>query len=289
MNNDPWRFARVATVLWATLMSGCSQTIPSQEEPVSMDQVKADLQVVSQARVFFGHHSVGNNILEGLRDLATHAGVPLRIEEIPIAGPVPEGPGLFHGKVGENLDPDGKIADFAQVLGAPGETRYDLATFKFCYVDLDEGSKERSPEALFARYASHMSAIEEAHPGVKILHATMPLMAEPPGRKTRLKRLLGMSVVTDAANIDRGEYNQLARDRYGASELLDVARFEATRPDGSIAGFPSGGHDVEMLALEYTSDGGHLNALGQERVAAAFLHRIAEALRAKEPAGPAPL
>lgn len=256
-----------------------------------MDQVKADLLTVSQARVFFGHHSVGNNILKGVRGLADRAGVPLRIEEITTEGVVPEGPGLFHGKVGENLDPDAKIADFAEMLGAPGEARYDVATFKFCYVDLDEGSKERSPDKLFERYASNMSAIEAAHPGVKVLRSTMPLMAEPPGKKTRLKRMLGMSTSTDAANVDRGEFNRLTRERYATDDLLDVARFEATRSDGSIAAFSADGHEVEMLALEYTSDGGHLNEVGQERVAAAFIHRIAEAVRAsaQSESAPAPL
>lgn len=269
----------IVVAIAATALSGCKQQTQVQE-PVSMDQVKADLLTVSRARVYFGHHSVGRNMLQGVQELADKAGVPVRIEEVAAGGPVPEGPGLFHGKVGENLDPDGKIADFARVLGAPGESRYDIATFKFCYVDLDEGSKERSPDDLFERYANNMSAIETVHPGVKIMHSTMPLMAEPPGRKTRLKRLLGMSISTDAANVDRNEFNRLARERYTGSGLLDVARFEATRPDGSVAEFSADGREIEMLALEYTSDGGHLNELGRERVAAAFLHRIAEALRA---------
>ncbi len=282
--------ALVMTALAATSLSGCEQQSQVQE-PVSMDQVKADLLTISQARVFFGHHSVGNNILKGVQALADKTGVPLRIEEVTAGGTAPEGPGLFHGKVGENLDPDAKIAGFASALGAEGEARYDVATFKFCYVDLDEGSKERSPGKLFDRYANNISAIEAAHPGVKVLHSTMPLMAEPPGKKTRLKRMLGLSISTDAANLDRNEFNRLARERFEGSGLLDVARFEATRPDGSIAGFSAGGRDLEMLALEYTSDGGHLNDLGQERVAAAFLHRIAEAVRAQAPreTAPAPL
>jgi len=276
--------AAAALALAMMTLAGCARDPQPVvvEEPLSMDQVKADLLTVSQARVFFGHHSVGNNILKGIRSLADKAGVPLRIEEIAVGGAVPEGPGLFHGAVGENLDPDGKIAGFADALGAPGEARYDLATFKFCYVDLDEGSKERSPDQLFERYVSNMSTIEAAHPGVRILHATMPLMAEPPGKKTRLKRLLGLSTSTDAANIDRNEFNRLTRERYAANVLLDVARFEAIRPDGSVAEFRDSGREIEMLALEYTSDGGHLNELGQERIAAKFLRRIAEALRAQD-------
>ncbi|MCC7329881.1 MAG: hypothetical protein IT484_06970 [Gammaproteobacteria bacterium] len=248
---------------------------------VSMEQVRADLGTLSRARVFFGHQSVGYNVVDGIRMLAAEAGIPLRIEEVTAQGAIPTGPGLFHARVGENLDPDGKLASFAGALGGPGEARYDLALLKFCYVDLDEDSKERVPSRLFAHYAGGMQKIEAAHPGVTLLYTTMPLVAEPPGRKTRLQRLLGMSAATDAANIRRNDYNRLIRERYAGRRLLDVARIEATRPDGSIAGFRKSGREIEMLVPEYTSDGGHLNDLGQEQVAAAFLHRIAEALRAR--------
>ena len=94
----------------------------------------------------------------------------------------PQGPGCFTPR-SANLDPDAKIAGFAQALGDANEAPYDVATFKFCYVDLDEGSKERSPDKLFTRYSNEMSAIETAYPGVSILHATMPLMAEPPAER----------------------------------------------------------------------------------------------------------
>jgi len=248
-----------------------------------MEQVRHDLEVVSGARVFFGHHSVGFNILDGVRRLADKAGVPLRIEKVDVPGPVPEGPGLFHGVVGENLDPQGKIDAFAEALGTPGETRYDLATVKLCYVDLDEDSKERDPRRLFDRYVTGMEAIKAAHPDVTILHATMPLRAEPPGRKTRLKRLLGMSTEADATNIARNDYNLLIRERYAGPGLIDIAHVEATHQDGSLAEFAGAGRENEMLALEYTSDGGHLNEAGREWVAAAFLHQLAEALRARQP------
>jgi lysophospholipase L1-like esterase len=91
-----------------------------------------------------------------------------------------------------------------------------------------------------------------------------------------------MSTAEDAANIERNKFNQLARQRYTADDIIDIARFESTRPDNSIAEFRDSGRQIEMLALEYTSDGGHLNELGQERVAAAFLRKVADALRARQ-------
>lgn len=269
-------------VIIATALGGCSpppETDSAGETAMSMEQLHSDLEFLSGSRVFFGHQSVGDDILDGVRDLAQKAGVALRVEAVELGGEIPEGPGLFHARVGANLDPDSKIAAFSAALGAAGESGYDLAVLKFCYVDLDDESREQQPQALFARYLSGMGAIEKAHPRLKVLNSTMPLMAEPPGRKTRLKRLLGMSVETDAENVRRNEYNRLVRERYAGSSLLDIARFEATDVDGRPVVFEHSGQSMEMLVPGFTSDGGHLNQAGQERVAAAFIHRLAEALR----------
>lgn len=267
----------LACLVSSAFLGGCEQGGHATRE-VPMDQVRADLLTVSQSRVFFGHHSVGNNIIKGVQALAAKAGVPLRVEEVQTAAPV-AGPGLFHGKVGENLAPDSKIQDFAARLESPADPPFDVAVFKFCYVDLDENSRERSPEKLFERYRKTLAEVQAKHPGVTILHGTMPLMSDPPGRKTRVKRLLGIATWTDEGNVRRNAYNGLVRRQFGSAELLDVARFEATRMDGSIASFSANGSQIETLAGEYTNDGGHLNELGQQHVAAAFLHTLAEAIR----------
>lgn len=246
---------------------------------MSMEQLHSDLELLAGSRVFFGHQSVGDNILDGVRDLAQKAGVALRVEVVEVGGEAPEGPGLFHARVGVNLDPDSKLAAFSSALEAAGEPGYDLAVLKFCYVDLDDESREQQPQALFSRYLDGMGAIEKAHPQLRVLNSTMPLVAEPPGRKTRLKRLLGMSVETDAENVRRNEYNRLVRERYTGSSLLDIARAEATDVDGRPVVFEHSGQPMEMLVPAFTTDGGHLNDAGQERVAAAFIHRLAEALR----------
>lgn len=269
----------------AAVLGGCSpppETNSVGEAAMSMEQLHSDLEFLADSRVFFGHQSVGDNILDGVRDLAQKAGVALRVEAVAVGGEIPEGPGLFHARVGANLDPDSKIAAFSAALGTVGASGYDLAVLKFCYVDLDDKSREQQPQALFARYLAGMNAIEKAHPQLHVLNSTMPLVAEPPGRKTRLKRLLGMSVETDAENVRRNEYNRLVRERYAGSSLLDIARFEATDVDGRPVVFEHSGQSMEMLVPEFTTDGGHLNDAGQEWVAAAFIHRLAEALRERQ-------
>lgn len=272
-------------VLIAAVLGGCSpppETNSAGEAAMSMEQLHSDLEFLAGSRVFFGHQSVGENILDGIRDLAQKAGVALRVEAVEAGGEAPEGPGLFHARVGANLDPDSKIAAFSAALDRAGEPGYDLAVLKFCYVDLDDESREQQPQALFAHYLAGMSAIEKAHPQLRVLNSTMPLVAEPPGRKTRLKRLLGMSVETDAENVRRNEYNRLVRERYAGGSLFDIARVEATDVDGRPVVFEHSGQPMEMLVPGFTTDGGHLNQAGRERVAAVFIHRLAEALRERQ-------
>lgn len=273
--------AAVATMI---LLTACSPETPAPSAEtaaniMSTNDLQEDLELLARSRVFFGHHSVGVNILDGVKRLAENTGVALRVEEVKPGAIPASGPGLFHGRVGENHDPDGKIAAFSAAMGETGESRYDLAMLKFCYVDLNDNSREQKADELFQRYLDGMDGIRAAHPELVLLNSTMPLYAEPPGKKTRLKRLLGMAVDTDEHNVRRNEYNRLVREHFSTAELFDVARLEATAPDGSIVTFSSSGQPMEMLAQEFTDDGGHLNDSGQDQVAAEFVHRLAEALR----------
>lgn len=262
------------------LVAGAVACTPAPQEvaPVSLTQVTADLRTLSGMRVFFGHQSVGRNILDGVRALASEAGVQLRIEELAGASPA-AGPGLFHANIGENGAPARKLEEFVAAVGTPDSVTYDLALLKFCYVDLDDDSLERSPKALFDRYSAAVTRLV-SRPGAPVLiHSTMPLTADPPGWKTTVKRWLGRETWTDAANIRRNEYNRLLRANFGATETFDIARIEATHADGSVSAFESGGRKIETMAAEHTYDGGHLTDASARHVAAAFLHTLAEAAR----------
>lgn len=261
-------------------LASCRQT-PQEAEPVSIEQVKADLQTIATVRIYFGHQSVGRNILDGVRALSETTGVPLRIVEVQGAAPSGKGYGLFHANLGTNGAPDTKLRDFVAGVASTA-TAYDLALFKFCYVDLEDGSEEKSPQALFQRYESTMARLGGQLPDLQIVHATMPLTAEPPGWKTWLKRQLGRATWTDDANRRRGEYNEQVRSRLLPEETFDVARLESVRADGSVSAFAAGAKRVETMAAEYTDDGGHLNEQGRRKVAAEFLHTLAQAVRRQE-------
>jgi len=73
-------------------------------------------------------------------------------------------------------------------------------------------------------------------------------------------------------NNNRNKLNDLIRKEYaGKNNLFDLASFESTFTDGRRALYQSEGRSFEMLVPEYTDDGGHLNAKGQQIIAEQFL------------------
>lgn len=255
---------------------GCQPSEPAMPS-VPVEQVRADLQVISNARVFFGHQSVGRDLLKAVDALARESGVALPITELN-AGKRIEGKGLFHAVVGRNGDPASKLADFMASV-SKGEDAFDLALLKFCYVDLDDGSKELSPAKIFEHYQRDIGRLRAAQPELAVLHATMPLMSDPPGWKTTVKRWLGRPTWRDDAHRRRAAYNEQLRAHVPEEALFDIARLESTRSDGEQSVFDAGGKRIETMVLDYTYDGGHLNEPANRRIAAEFIHSMAEALR----------
>jgi len=252
---------------------------------VDMGAVRADLEMVAKARILFVHQSVGRNILEGVQALAAEAGVPVRVQAID-ALPPDKGPGIFHRDIGSNGDPQSKLDAFSALLERPERPAYDAALLKFCYLDLDRDAK--GSDGLLDRYLARTRDLQAARPDVRLVHASAPLRADPPGWKTRVKRWLGRETWEDADNLRRNAFNEGLRSRLGATPYFDIAGIESTLPDGTRSAFTAGGRTVYTLAQAYTSDGGHLNPQGSRRVAAAFVHVLADALRRPQPRSETP-
>lgn len=253
---------RIAAALAAAMLS----TTARAEDP----SLRSDLEALSRRSVFFGHQSVGNNILDGVRDLLAEAGVPLRVLEVPSARGLASGT-FGHALVAENGDPLRKLASFETALG-PGPTTADVALVKLCFVDVDERT---DVGALFGRYRTALSALRTRFPRTTFVHVTVPLTADAPGLKGVVKRLLGRDR-SRPQNARREEFNALMRQAYAGQEpLFDLARQEATRPDGTTESFELDGRRVLTLVPGYTDDGGHLDAAGRKRVARALIALLA--------------
>jgi hypothetical protein len=234
----------------------------------------ADLATLARARVFFAHQSVGANVLEGVRELADETGTSLPIVEMG-AGPLPPS-GIVHVRVGRNGDPQSKVDAFVQHLDGPLGDWADVALLKYCYVDLDDAARVGD---VFGAYASGLAAAARRRPGVRIVPVTLPLRHAEGGLGVWARERLGRPNRAKQANLARHAFNERVRHTWVGSPLFDLARAEATRPDGRRQTFTYAGATAENLVAGYTDDGGHLNTWGRRAAAVAFVRAVAHATR----------
>jgi hypothetical protein len=240
------------------------------------DNLATDLGVVRQARIAFSHHSVGVNILAGIERLdAGSTGTRLRLASLEEAAAL-EGPVLAHGGGGSNGAPKSKIDFFAATIRSQPRLKPDMAFMKLCYVDFNPST---DVDDLFSYYRRTLESLKSEHPEIRFAHVTVPLFRRPTDLKSSLRRLLGLEVWEDAANVKRSEYNRRLVENFGSDALFDLARAEATGPSGDTSSFEHGGGRYLSLYPSYTEDGGHLNQLGQREVGAAAIHFLADTLR----------
>jgi hypothetical protein len=233
-----------------------------------------DLRTVAHERVYFGHQSVGKNILDGLRELGEAQGVPVKIAEVPQAAKL-DGPGIGHLFVPENGDPLRKLANFKVALGEGSSA--DIALVKFCYVDIKADTDMR---ALFDAYRRTIDEMRAKNPRTVFVHVTLPLTTVQTGPKAWAKRLLGRAPNGTLDNVKRDQYNVLLRRTYAGREpIFDLARVESIAADGTQATVQWDGAVAPALVAAYTDDGGHLNHAGRLRAAEEFVRVLAAARR----------
>ncbi|NLH69548.1 MAG: hypothetical protein GX454_05125 [Brooklawnia sp.] len=258
----------VGTLLWSTTRPGDPMAI----EPVTNPSAtQAELVTASERRIFFGHQSVGKNVLSGVPEVYDAAQLPVpTIVDVGdgfVVPGEPDQPVLAHASIGKNGDPLGKLADFDARMRAGLASQVDVAVMKFCYLDI---TGETDVEALFEQYRRTLADLERDYPEVTFLHVTTPLKTEPIDLKWRLKEMLGRP----NDNAAREGYNALMRAEYGDDVLLDLAAIEATTPDGSLTVVSHDGQQHLALAPENASDSGHLNAAASVVAADRFLAMV---------------
>jgi hypothetical protein len=251
-----------------------STDIPFQESRELPSELIADLQTLAAGRAYFGHHSVGRNIIEGLERIAERANVDtLRVLQVKAGSPLPA-TFFAHSGVGQNKDPKSKVEDFLKRIRGYRKDTLDIAFMKFCYVDFDPYT---DVDELFAYYRSSMDSLSEKRRDIRFLHATVPLKVHDLSFKDRVQKLLGRTVWDEDANIKRFEFNERLRATYSTEQIIDIAAWESTGPEGTTT-FRKHGRKFPALNPAFTTDGGHLNEAGSEAVAIAMIRVLAKNL-----------
>lgn len=222
---------------------------------------------VADRRIYFGHQSVGQNILDGMRTLCARSGVPIRwIEgDDPI---VLDDPGFAHARIGRNHEPLSKIDAFAERIRNGIGNRADIAFFKFCYVDVTAATEV---EPLFGYYAEVMAGLKSQFPQTLFVHVTVPLTVAERSWRRWAARLRGRSAdQASADNAARARFNRALRSACaGKAPLFDLAAWETNARPGGKSAHPRA--DSAALDRRMSSDGGHLSPRGQAVLGAALL------------------
>jgi hypothetical protein len=202
---------------------------------------------VAAQKIYFTHASVGGNILQGFEDLHTADSSKYPLNQVS-SGAVPPA-GTVNGTIYEyargNPGWIDKVNDFETCIDNGWHSnKVDIVMNKFCYIDQN---------ADWTAYRDSMLALEAEYPDTKFVYWTMPITTD-----------------TGSDEVLRAEFNKNLRNWISEQDnklFFDIADIEAWTPGGVHQTFISGDGTYEKLYAGFTSDGGHLNIAGSERVA----------------------
>lgn len=232
---------------------------------------------LAEKRIFFGHKSVGYNIIAGIKDIMSERDY-IKLNVVETKEPAEFDQLIFaHSQVGKNTDPASKIVSFRNIIDTGVGNLVDIAFFKFCYVDV---MRDSDPQEIFDSYNAAIEGLKARYPETKFLHVTVPICSAPKGAKKNLKEsvklLIGRPGVLDD-NVKRQHYNALLNDAYSKTDpVFDLASAESVNPNGCRYYAVKGTEKVFFMASQYTNDGGHLNEQGRKRIAEQLLIILAE-------------
>lgn len=213
---------------------------------------QSTMNAIGRQKWLFTHASVGANMVSGMQ--ALHAADASRYQFVTsavgtgsgvAAPPASTVAGTIYEAQRGNPGWAAKFSIFDNAVRTLGwhESKVGIAMDKLCYID-----QNANP----TNYVALMTALEADFPGTVFVYTTMPLESS-----------------ANSANILRAGYNNYVRAHCQADNrvLFDIADIESHDPAGVAITFTNAGTVYQRLHSGYTTDGGHLNALGEQRVA----------------------
>lgn len=268
-------------LVFQILLVGCGDEVDIVERVSlsSLDDVPATTWAkLSEKKVYFGHQSVGDNVIDGIKILMEVDNVvKLNIKMTKDPGSF-NSPVFAHSSIGKNGDIDLKFADFSRNIEKGIGHKVDIAFLKLCFWDV---RRETNVGEVFNDYKKTIKSLQQKYPETVFVHLTVPLMSRSNEIFDKMRRLIRPDN-DDLDNINRNELNELLIREYSGKEpFFDIAGAESTLPDGSRSFFMSDKSKYYYLPSAYTDDGGHLNTLGQKHVAEQLLITLAHIVEKK--------
>ena len=97
---------------------------------------ESSLKKLADQRIYFGHQSVGFNIIEGINDIMKE-NHQIRLKVIETNDPADMNKPIFaHSRIGKNTYPQSKIDAFASFIEKGIGKKANIAFFKLCFADI---------------------------------------------------------------------------------------------------------------------------------------------------------
>jgi hypothetical protein len=265
-------------IFTSTLILACNNggemSQQSSPFPSIKDVPSSAWEKLSQKKIYFGHQSVGYNIIDGIKDVMKE-NPQIKLNIVETSNPADLNSRIFaHSTIGKNIDPKSKVDEFVAFMRNGIGDKANIAILKYCYVDI---MAYANVENIFNDYVSNISQLKIKYPELTIIHFTVPLTSIESGPKSWIKRIFGKSLDGIEDNIKRNKYNDMLIEKYRSKEpVFDLAKLESTMPDGTRSSFMNDGKLYYSMATEYTDDGGHLNKSERKIIAEQFLILISK-------------
>lgn len=202
---------------------------------------------VSQLNLFFAHASVGSNIMSGFSNLHTQDSTTYPLQQTSANATPPAGTtaGMIYEYPRGNPGWSSKVSLFeSYIANGWHDSTVQIVMNKFCYID---------QVADWTAYRDSMVSLEAAYPTTTFVYWTMPL-----------------TTGSDSNAVARAQFNRQLRNWIATQDnkvLFDIADIEAWDESGNHQTFTYNGQAYEQMVSAYTSDGGHLNQTGADRMA----------------------
>jgi hypothetical protein len=262
LNSNMAKHVFIICVWIGMALLSCQNHTPDSLITNETIMASASLKIDSGKTVFFGHQSVGNDLVDGIRLIDENS----TLIETGELDTIQSKGGFYHSKIGCNRQPLLKLSSFARFVKTNNE-QLCVAGMKFCYVDITAST---NVDSFLLAYKTQLDELEKEFPHIRFFHVTVPVRSVKSGFMARVKEIILKNDYGKKDNIARERFNSLMRSTY-TGNLFDLAHFEATSPDGTLNSFGKDSTFGLSLCDVYTSDGGHLNELGKIVLAGRFI------------------
>ncbi|GMT42610.1 MAG: hypothetical protein IEMM0002_1021 [bacterium] len=261
----------------AIFISACGGSAVAESKAAlkRVTEVKVDeLDTLFDKKIYFGHQSVGFNIVDGIKDILNE-NTDIKLNVVETKNPEDfKLPVFAHSRNGKNTKPESRIDDFVQDISGGIGNNADYAIFKFCFIDVTE---KTDVENIFEYYKKSFAKLKKKYPKTTFVHVTVPLTTMQTGLKAIIKKIIGRRPFGYEDNYSRYRFNNMLLDEYrGREPVFDIAEIESTKPDGKRISYEKNGETFNALAPEYALDGGLLNETGRKYAAARLLNFLAD-------------